>query len=173
MVIQNWYPGRISQYVLRGLSRIEFTRNNSTADSLGRDLGHVEDDDSRHEADANTRNQATRHKQRDRSRSNLKNDANREDTAAKDDSCAPTNPVREGASKQRAEERASRQNRHNQRLLPSLVQTTMERVGSIRRACGVSVNIHLRTRSNKLTSKFLLEIVHRKNAIDVAGVVTE
>jgi hypothetical protein len=93
------------------LGRVAYlvTRHDGTADSLGSNLRHIQDDDGGDKANANTCNQTARNKYGDSSRGHLKDDADREDAASTNDGRAATNPVGEGASEKRTEEGTSRE----------------------------------------------------------------
>jgi len=93
------------------------SRDDGTADLAGRDLGHVQDDDSRDETNAKSSNKSARHNQAERGRSRLEDDSDDEDHASKNNRCPTPEPIRQIASNQSTEKGTGRENRRDQRLV--------------------------------------------------------
>ena len=103
--------------------------DNSTTHSFGCDLRHVQNDDCRDEADAKACNETAWHEEPNSRRRDLKDNSEREDAASENNSGTTANPVGYRASKDSAEECASRENGDNQRLLPGSDVATVTFLG--------------------------------------------
>ena len=132
-------------------------RDEGAAHLSRRDLGHVQDDDGRDEADAEACDETARHEEFVGGRGGLKNDTDDEDEAAHDDGGATAGEIGKIASDERAEEGSSGENGHNQGLLPrgNGPEGCVGRVAV--RQPGVCVD----------------DIVHTKDTVDVARVISE
>jgi hypothetical protein len=98
------------------LSR-KLTGNNGTANLLGGNLGHVQNDNGRDETDTETSNDATSSHKTKTSRGALEDTSDGEDTATQDDGEPTTNEICEITSDDGAEESTSRQDRGDQGLV--------------------------------------------------------
>ena len=94
------------------------TGDDGTADLARGDLRHVQDDDSRDEADTETSNETSSNEETQAAGSSLENDTNDEDEAASNDSSAATEPISEVTSDQSTKEGSSGENRDDEGLLP-------------------------------------------------------
>ena len=95
-------------------------RDDSTTDSLGRDLGHVQNDDGGHESNAEASDQSTGDHQTETRAGggSFENGTNQEDNAADDDGNSAAEEIGKITSNDGAEEGTSRKDRNDQGLLP-------------------------------------------------------
>ena len=94
------------------------SRHNGAADLLRGDLGHVQDDDGRDEADTETGDQTTTYQQFIRGRCRLQRDPDEEDDATDNDRCASTSKVGDVTRHQGTEECTGGQDGDDEGLLP-------------------------------------------------------
>lgn len=94
------------------------TRDNGTANSLGSNFGHIQDNDGRDEANTEACDEAAGDEKANGRGGDLKNNTDGEDYASSDNGRAATNPIGYGACAECTEEGAGRENRDDKRLLP-------------------------------------------------------
>ncbi|KFZ02513.1 hypothetical protein V500_00150 [Pseudogymnoascus sp. VKM F-4518 (FW-2643)] len=93
------------------------TGHEGTADLLGRDLGHVQNDDGGDESDTETGDQATHDHDGKGGGGSLQDGTDREDAASHDNGWATTNEIGDVASGDGTEEGTAGQNRSHERLI--------------------------------------------------------
>lgn len=92
--------------------------HNGASDLPWGNLGHVQDDDGRHEPDTEPGDQTARHDQTEAGRGGLKNNTDDEDNAADDDGGTTPDPVRKITAEESSEEGSGGENRDDKRFLP-------------------------------------------------------
>lgn len=93
------------------------TGHEGTADLLGRDLGHVQNDDGGDESDTETGDQATHNHDGKGGGGSLQDSTNGEDAASHDNGWATTNEIGDVTSSDGTEEGTAGQNRSHERLI--------------------------------------------------------
>lgn len=94
------------------------TRDNSTTNLPGGNLGHIENDDGRDETHTETGDQTAGHEETERGGGSLEDDTDNEDTTASNDGGSATEPIGKITSDNGAEESTSGEDRGDQGLLP-------------------------------------------------------